>query len=390
MNYLGIDIAKNTHVAAAVCADGEVILKSFSFSNDLAGFCKLKEKIALIDKSDLLVGMESTAHYGENLINFLFNLGYSITIINPLQTAALRKSAIRKTKTDKVDSLLICKALMVYEHVPLAKRDIHIISLRALCNAYQNITHLTTRSKLQLGAYVDQIFPELNTFFSSGIHINTVHQLLKRHQSPDEIKNLHLTYLTNLLQKYSHNRFKKPKAIALKELAAASVGINNPSLHLQMRQAIAQIEFFNAQKAEVKIQIRAIMDEINSTIMTIPGIGYTTGAKIISCIGSISRFQSPNQLLAYAGLDPSVNQSGQFNARSTRMSKRGNSMLRGALIQAAYGAVKYNTTFHSYYSGKVAQGKSHYNALGHTAHKLVRVIFTLLSKNIVFESNKLC
>ena len=385
MIYLGIDIAKNTHVASAISADGEILITPFSFSNDIAGFSLLMEKIRSLTKEQLLIGMESTAHYAENLIFFLFNHGYRIAVINPLQTAALRRSAIRKTKTDKVDSLLIAKALVLNNPTPLHQRDVLMLTLRGLCKTRRNLIFMRTRCKIQLGTFVDQLFPELNGFFRSGLHINTSYQLLKRHPSPFEIRGLHLTYLSNLLSKASRGKYTKQDSIRLRELAMDSVGIDSPILSLQIKQVIAQIELFNHQLEQVDSSIAAAMEQIHSPIMTVPGIGYINGAMILSSIGDISRFSDASKLLAYAGLDPAVIQSGNFNARSTRMSKRGSSLLRYALINAAHNVARNNSTFGNYYAGKIAQGKSHYSALGHTAHKLVRIIFMLLTHNIAFD-----
>ena len=385
MIYLGIDVAKDSHVAAAITSDGEVVLKPFPFANSCSGFAKLKSRLDEFPCDSLLIGLESTAHYGENLIAYLVQNAYRVALLNPLQTAALRKSAIRKTKTDKADSFLIAKSMMVDGYRLLEPNDIHLLKLRGLCKTRQNLILLRTRCKIQLGAFVDQLFPELHDFFRAGLHINVSYTLLKLHPRPSEVQSLHLTYLSNLLQKASRGKYTKVDAVHLRELARQSIGTDHPSLALQINQTIAQIELFSEQLNQVDNEIVSIMDILNSPIMTIPGIGHINGAMILSVIGDVTRFSSPAKILAFAGLDPAVMQSGNFTARSTRMSKRGNSMLRYALINAAHNVVRNNHTFAQYYTSKVAQGKSHYCALGHTAHKLVRVLFTLLTKNIRFD-----
>ena len=193
---------------------------------------------------------------------------------------------------------------------------------------------------------------------------------------------MHLTRLTNLLSKSSMGHFKQSHAVQLKELASQSVGIKNSTLSLQILQSINQIELYNSQLEEVENEIKTIMDRIDSVIKTIPGIGSLNGAMIIGEIGDITRFQKPCQLLAYAGLDPSVYQSGNFNAARTRMSKRGSKLLRYALINAAWQTTLVNDTFKNYYDLKVSQGRRHYNALGHVAHKLVRVIHKMMTDNV--------
>ena len=130
MIYLGVDIAKNSHVAAALTSEGEAVLMPFSFANSAAGFSFLCEKLNSLPNEPLLIGLESTAHYGENLIYFLCGNGYHVAMINPLQTAAIRKSAIRKTKTDKVDAFVIAKSLMMEGYTELQQADIQILKLK--------------------------------------------------------------------------------------------------------------------------------------------------------------------------------------------------------------------------------------------------------------------
>ena len=126
MIYVGIDIAKETHFAAAVGSDGVIIIEPFSFTNDHEGFKLLRSKLDTLDRANLLIGLESTAHYAENVIFFLHGCGFELAVINPVQTAAMRKTSIRKTKTDKVDSLLICKTLMVNSFRRYTENDIKL------------------------------------------------------------------------------------------------------------------------------------------------------------------------------------------------------------------------------------------------------------------------
>lgn len=384
MIYIGIDIAKETHFAAAMDSDGVIIIEPFPFSNNHEGFKLLKSKLDPLDKDDVLIGLESTAHYAENLIFFLHDLGFSLTVINPIQTAAMRKTNIRKTKTDKLDSLLICKTLAVNTNRSYTENDFNSMKLKSLCRFRQNLKKSKARLKIQLNSYVDVIFPELQYFFKSGLHIKSCYELLKKYSSPDDIAALHLTKLSNLLSKASRGRFGKNDAEALKSLAESSVGVKNTYISIQITQTIAQIELIESQINELETIIESAVDELDSVIMTVPGIGKLNGAMILGEIGDIKRFSHSSKLLAYAGLDPVIRQSGKFNARKTRMSKRGSKMLRYALINAAWNVSLNNETFKRYYDSKIAQGNSHYSALGHTAHKLVRVLFKLLNDNIPF------
>ena len=387
MIYVGIDIAKNTHWASAMNSDGEILLEPFSFQNNNEGFQKFISKLSSFDKQKILIGLESTAHYGENIISYLFNLDYKIGIINPIQTSNLRKSNIRKTKNDKVDTFIIIKSLTLNNYNLVTTRDINNIKLKGLSRSRHNLIVMRSRSKIQLASFIDQLFPELNKFFKGNLHLNVSYQLLKEYSSPKDISSLHLTKLSNILHDNSHGRYNKQDAIRLRELAKNSVGIDNPTLSLQIKQAILQIELYTEQIEEVEKLSKQILDEMDSKLLTIPGMSYNQATVIHGFIGDINRFNKSCQLLAYAGLDPSIYQSGNFEARSTRMSKRGNSLLRYNLVYAAHNLVLHNRTFKEYYDLKRSQGKTHYCALGHCAHKLVRVIFKMLKSNVDFNSD---
>ena len=385
MIYVGIDIAKQNHFASIMNSDGEILAEPFSFTNDHSGFQKLLKHLDSYPKTEVFIGMESTAHYAENLTSFLYTRGFQVCIINPIQTSTLRRSNIRKTKTDSVDTYLIIKALTLNHFRLFTERDYDSLQLKNLCRFRQKLMKARTKVKIQLVTYVDLLFPELQYFFKSGIHGKACYELLKTQPNPDRIAKMHLTRLTNLLSKSSKGHFNQSTAVHLKELASNSVGIKNDTLSLQILQSIQQIEMYTQQLSEVEASIHEIMDKMDSVIKTIPGIGSLNGAMIIGEIGDISRFEKPCQLLAYAGLDPSVYQSGNFNAARTRMSKRGSKLLRYALINAAWQTTLVNKTFKDYYDLKISQGRRHYNALGHVAHKLVRVIHKMMTDNVTFD-----
>lgn len=385
MIYVGIDVAKETHFASVMDSNGVVLIEPFSFDNDAVGFSELVKKLSCFNKSDLLIGLESTGIYSENIISFLYQNNYPLAVINPIQTASLRKSNIRKTKTDKVDTFLIIKSLMLNSYSLYTEQDAKALELKSLCRFRKNLKKSIARLKTQLSGYVNISFPELAHFFKSGIHINTCYELLKAYPSPEDIAALHLTKLSNLLSNASHGRFNRESAVALKSLAKSSVGVKNSFVSIQITQTISQIELLESQVDEIDTVIKKIMSDINSVITTIPGISFVDGAMILGEIGNINRFSKPSKLLAYAGLDPTVYQSGKFKANSTKMSKRGSKILRFALINAAWQLTLNDKTFSDYYNLKRSQGLNHYGALGHTAHKLVRVIFKLLKSNTTFS-----
>ena len=385
MIYVGIDIAKLNHFASALSSDGEVLIEPFKFTNDSDGFFMLLSKLSSFDKDSIVIGLESTAHYGNNLLMFLVPKGYKVCLINPIQTAVLRKNNIRKTKTDKVDTYIIAKALMMNDFRYVTLQDIGLIQLKNLGRFRLKMVKQRTRLKIQLTSYVDQVFPELQYFFKSGIHHKGCYALLKEAPSPEAIASMHLTHLTHLLKTNSHGHFKKETALELRVLAQKSVGGGDKSLSIQIAQSIEQIELLDSQLKRTEQEIADIVNSLDSVIMTIPGIGFINGGMILGEIGDIKRFSSPSKLLAFAGLDPSVYQSGNFQAKRTRMSKRGSRAFRYALMNAAHNVVKNNATFKTYYDKKRDEGRSHYNALGHCAGKLVRIIHKMLTDDVTFD-----
>lgn len=388
MIYVGVDIAKTNHYASIVNhSTGEIIENPFLVTNNKQGFDLLYPKIKDLDKENVLIGLESTAHYGNNFIFYFHEKQFKLGLINPIQTSTLRKTRIRKVKNDKVDSLLICEALSLGYYNLLSNYDIELLEIKSLCRFRKDLKDKVSSAKIQLDSFVDQVFPELNCFFKNNLDIKTAHELLKLYQSPQDISKINLTKLSNLLIKSSHGKYDKNRAIELKQLASRSVGINNSALCIQIKMTIELIELLESQIKDIEKQVSEFIKKSDNVITSIPGIAYTTAAIIISEIGDINRFNNPSQVLAFADLDPSVKQSGTFNASSTRMSKRGSSLLRYALILAANNVQLNTKTFSNYYNIKRAQGKLHYNALGHCAGKLIRIIFYMLKNNVKFNLN---
>ena len=385
MIYVGIDVAKNSHFASAVNSDGEVILKPFSFTNSNEGFNLLLSKLKAYPIDQYFVGLESTGHYSDNIVSFLYSKGFKIGIINPIQTDSLRNSNIRKTKNDKIDTFLIAQCLMLGKYTLFKQYDFNIIKLKTLCRFRFDIVQSRTRLKTQLTGCIDLIFPELYGFFYKNLHSNSARAILMNYTSPSIISKTRIDTLSKVLSIASRGRYSYNEAVNLKALAKASIGIDNQAMCLQVRYLIKQIDLLDKQIFSIDSEIQVIMDTLNTKILTIPGIGYTLGAMILSEIGDISKFSNPTKLLAYAGLDPSVKQSGNFNATNTKISKRGSKHLRYAIHTAASIIIFNNDTFNNYYTAKRASGKGYRNAIGHVSNKLVRVIFKILTENIPFN-----
>ena len=380
MIFVGIDVAKDKHDCFICNSDADVLFSPFTISNSLEGFNDLFDKIISVsdDLGNVKVGLEATGHYSYNILGYLLDKGCPTFVINPLHTNLYRKSlSLRKTKTDKVDARTI--ALMLMSDVNLKSYSItlyHNEELKSLTRYRFDKVFQRSKLKQSVSRLVNILFPELEKLVSS-IHSKSVYALLSEFPSAHHIAKAHLTRLTNLLHKASNGRYDRETAICFRDAARNSIGSSFPAKSLELKHTIKLIAELDAEIDEIEEAIKSIMDEINSPILSIPGISYRMGAMIVAEIGDFSRFSSPDKILAYAGLSPSTYQSGQLLSSYSHMEKRGSRYLRYALFNAARFVCNYEPSFGAYLNKKLSEGKHYYVAVSHAAKKLVRLIFCL-------------
>ena len=380
MIYVGIDVAKDKHDCFITNSDGEALFKAFTITNNLDGFNELHQKIASVmdDVTKVKVGLEATGHYSYNLLGYLIDKGLPIYVINPLHTNLYRKSlSLRQTKTDKVDARTIASMLMSDVNLK-SYSDIsyHNEELKSLTRYRFDKVKERAKLKTSVSRLVCILFPELEKLVPT-LHITSVYALLSEFPGAKHIATAHLTRLTNLLSEASKGRYGKDTAITFRDAARVSIGSNMPAKSLELKHTIKLIQELDSEIDEIEKEIKIIMDEINSPILSIPGINYRMGAMIIAEIGDFNRFDSPDKILAYAGFSPSTYQSGQLDGAYAHMEKRGSRYLRYALYNATKYVCHWDPTFAAYLAKKRAEGK-HYNvAISHAVKKLVRVIYHL-------------
>lgn len=374
--YIGIDIAKYFHVASCIDDFGVVHFSSFKFDNSLQGFNSLLVKFNSLEDPSLIIGFESTAHYHENLFYFLSQTHhFQCELLNPISTSRFRRLNVRNVKNDNIDALSIAQFL-AFNHSSHSS-TFQLNDLQFLCVERFSLKQLHAKLYTQLTSLLDRLFPECKAFFKNNLKSIAAHNLLKNFASAKQIKEVRIDKLTRIISSNS-KRYNRARIETLHSLAKESVGFHSDSLASRVKRIIYQIELLDSQIDEIEATILQSMEVLDSPILAIPGMGYIQAATILSAIQNINRFDTPCKVLAFAGLDPIVRQSGQFTARSTRMSKRGNALLRYALIWASLNCVKNSITMKAYYDKKRSEGKSHYNALGHCAKKLVNYIFFIL------------
>lgn len=386
MFYLGIDIGKNTHVASLVDDKKKVIFKAFSFSNSIDGAESLILKLIPF-KNELEVGMEATGHYWLSLYSYLVEKNFTVRVINPIQTDGWRQGIeIRKRKTDIIDSLLIADLLRYGDFVETSLSNEDYLSLRNLSRFRSYLISSIGDLKRKTIALLDQVFPEYASSFSN-IFGKTSKEILSNFSTPSDFEDINSDDLNTFLESVTRKNYASKKIDELSKKASSSFGINFclDSFSLQIKMLIEQISFIQNQVSDVENEIEVLLEKLNSPITTIPGIGSVNAATILGEIGDIKRFSNPSKLVAYAGLDASVSQSGEYESTYNHMSKRGSPYLRRALFQSALRAEFCDPVFSDYYQKKISEGKHHLVATNAVARKLCHTIFAVLTKNEPYQ-----
>ena len=380
MICVGIDVAKDKHDCFILNSEGVVLADAFTIPNNLEGFQTLLDKLqdCTTPQDSIKVGLEATGHYSYNILGFLLDNGLVTYVLNPLRTNLYRKSlSLRKTKTDRVDARTIAAMLLSDAGLkPYTNTAYHNEELKSLTRYRFDKVNERAQLKQSVSRLVCILFPELEKLVSS-LHTASVYALLEEFPDARQIAAAHLTRLKTLLAEASRGRYGRDMAVEIRNVARCSVGSRMPAKSLELQHTIRLIRELDIDIEEIETAIQAIMDELHSPITTIPGIGCRMGAMILAEVGDFSRFDSPDKLLAYAGMSPSTYQSGQLKNCYPHMEKRGSRYLRYALYNAAKYVCLWDPAFAAYLAKKRAEGK-HYNvALSHAAKKLVRLIFAL-------------
>lgn len=387
MYYLGIDIGKDKHVAAMIGLEGNICLKAFSFNADISGYQKLLSNIANItaDKSDIQVALEATGHYWLNLYEKLTQDGFRVVVLNPLQVRGFRNQGIRGSKTDTIDAVLIARVLRFGETIETKFSEDAIMALRQLTRYRADLVDQVTMIKNKCLSLLDQVFPEYNRLFSNSFGQASL-QLLKEASTPEEVLKLDNNKLLVLLDKASKGRFGIKTVLKIKEAAKDSFGLKTASdaFGFQIKLIISQIEHMKNIINTLEEKISQLYDKLNLKLTSLPGVSTTCAASIIAEVEDVNKFHSKRggaaALVAYAGMDPKVHQSGKYKGQA-KMSKRGSHYLRRAVYNASFVASNIDEFFKSIYVKQRNKGKPHKVALSHVCTKMLHVIYSMLKNN---------
>lgn len=391
MFYLGIDIAKVNHVASLISEDGSILVKAIKFTNSIEGLQKLLDSISNFDTSQIYCAMEATGTYWLSLFSALTDKGFNVSVFNPYQIKSFRGAYNnRKQKNDVIDSILIANFLSFNGTVQTSLPNDDLLALKNLTRYRSNLVDNICKAKTQVTGILDKVFPEYSDLFSDTFS-EASKQILLNCPTPNEVVNFNTRKLANLLKKASRGHHSTDKVREVKSLAKNSFGIKftGDACSFEIKQLVNQIIFLENQAHELEVKIKDIYSKLDNHLQSIPGIGKVTAPTILAEIGDINNFSSPSKLTAFAGLDPSENQSGNKKSSNEKTSKRGSPYLRHALYTAAMVAANNDPIMHDYYIKKRAEGKHHYVALTGVERKLLGIIFHVLKENRDYRPPKL-
>lgn len=382
MYFVGIDISKFKHDCAIIDELGDVITPSWSFQNDCEGFSLFRELLDALD-GEKKIGLEATGHYGQNLKLFLENNGFTFMEFNPLLiNRFVRSKSLRKTKTDSIDALMIARYLMTVEYKPYPPSFYTFEKLKSLTRFRDSLIRQRSKQLVELTNILDKVFPEFKPFFKGKFSVTALY-ILAHYASPEKISNMNSKSYESL-RRLSRGRFSVVDFVELKSLARNTVGATNDYLLQEMEITIDIYNQLQSKVEEIEQQINDCVLVLDPPILTIPGIGVSSAAVILSEFGDFSKFSSPSKLLSFAGMEPRYFQSGTSECTG-KMVKHGSSHLRYAIMNCAQTVINNEPTFAAYYAKKRAEGKGHRVALSHIAKKLLRVIYTLQTKELTYN-----
>lgn len=404
---VGLDVAKGESQVQAFLDKKEPYKRSFKVAHTIEGLESLHQYLREIENLTGIrppVVLESTGHYHTPVVQYFEERGYLLIIVNPLISYRAKSSSLRKVKTDLIDARHLCELYYKEDLEPYKKRGIQLLNLRNLSRQHANITGIYVQTKLQFQAVLDQVFPEYRGVFGDLYSVVSLLTLLEFPTSED-ISAVDEETVANRINELCPSRSKKLANTQAEKLMAASA--RNPFQRTLYQSHILSLEMYIKMLLEYQKHLSKFEEEINALakeieeykiIQSIPGIGEKIATTIISEIGEIDRFNHPKKLVAFAGIDPSIFESGKFKGSVNRITKRGSGRLRHALYMAVRCAIRdcrkkkttdeiipRNKRLREFYDKKREEGKPFKVAVIACANKLLQWIYALLQNNSTFQ-----
>ncbi|CEG32491.1 IS110 family transposase [Peribacillus simplex] len=404
---VGLDVAKGESQVQAFLDKKQPYKKGFKVAHTLEGLASLLDFIREVENVSggrPPIVLESTGHYHTPVVQYFEDRGYLLIIVNPLISYRAKSSSLRKVKTDVIDARHLCELYYKEDLEPYKQRGIQLLNLRNLTRQHENITGLFVQTKLQFQAILDQVFPEYRGVFGD-LHSYVSLLTLQAFPTSEEILGTGEETVAKKIKELCKSRSQKWADSQAEKLMAAAV--QNPFQKNLYHSLTLSLDMYINMLLEYKKHLSKLEDEIDALakgieeckiIQSIPGIGEKIAATIISEIGEIDRFNHPKKLVAFAGIDPSVFESGTFKGTLNRITKRGSSRLRHALYMAVKCAIRdcrkkkttdeiipRNKRLREFYDKKREEGKPFKVAVIACANKFLHWIYALLKSKSTFQ-----
>lgn len=381
LRFVGIDIAKNKHVFCVIDRDGKAIHKSQSFTNNKQGYHLLREILKNIGQArTFLIGMEATAHYWYSLHDDLTRHGYQGVVLNPIQTSQQAKKAIRKCKTDRVDAWHIATLIKNGDYKPALVPGPLAMTCRQLTRLRMRLIQQNAMLKQLIWSRLHPIWPEYEALFSNPF-CATGRKLLSVAPSPADLLAMDSHELSELFRKTSRGKYGASQAQKAWQVAADTVGMQRglDGARICIRTLLSQMEATKPVHEQLKQEIVQLSQRLPIYLFSLPGIDPIRAVSLFGETDPITDFKRPSQLVAFAGLDLTVFQTGQYEASHRRISKRGSPFLRYTIWRMAYQAVYQEGDLRSYWLRKLSEGLTHRAAVTAAAIKLCRITWRILT-----------
>jgi len=379
--FCGIDIHKRTHVACMLDRDGQFLIRSQSFANDAQGYGQLIARLdAAARPEKILLAMEATGHYWYALHDFLSRRGYRVVVLNPIQTAQQAKKGIRKTKTDKTDARHIATLIKNGEHRPAQVPGPMAMTCRQVTRLRYSLLTQQARIKQLIRSRLCPAWPEFEGCFADPFCV-TARKLLALAPTPKDLLAIDTGELAAMLRGASRGKLGPALAQRLRETAETSVGMQRglEGTRICIRTLLAELEALAPIRKQLESEIQTLADRIPHYLLTLPGATPLWAVSLFGEIAPVETFASGVQLVAFAGLDTTVVQSGQSSQARRHISKRGSPYLRRTLWMMAHRAAYLEGDLRTYFLRKRGRDLHHLAAVTAVATKLCRIVWRIMT-----------
>ena len=404
MFYVGIDIAKRSHVACVMREDNHLEIRPFEFPSTKAGFHKLQMQLQSLacDVSEVLIGMEATGLLFDNLYRFLKSLHYRVVLLNPYQTAKFREmDTMKRVKNDNIDAQMIAALIKSGRFSEGYVNDDQLQSLRTLYRHRASLDDQLKAIKRQTQTVLTVVFPELEQVISDPFNITGL-ALLEKYPTAKHYEYASSKRILKTFRGIKGNNFNEAKAQKLLTLAKESIysGVGKEGYESTIRSNIKLIRLLKEQIQEVEAAMLTLFDakeateeeqdeivELIDNLRTIPGVSDKTILALLAECGNLDRFHSAKALTGYLGLYPTLEQSGD-SQKNGRLAKRGARLAKKAIYLAAIAAIRHNKELRQVYMNYRSKGRAKKECIIITARKLLAIIYSIYRHNVSYDPQR--